>query len=295
MELNIGYTTSLSPFMGKLIRLNGGNCGQFFTRSPQTFKTTPFNPNDWFAIKEDFFESQVNFVIHSSFLINFCKKQETINYVHKLIMEDMKICSYLNCIGTIIHMGKNVEKLPYEEAFQNYVKNIKYTLHITRHITNIDHSGNEIKPMLILETGAGQGTEIATDLSELGRLRKSLDPEEAKRVGFCIDTCHIFTAGYDLRNKDFVESLDAYIEMSLGWANVKVIHLNDSLSKLNQKVDRHADISYGEITKTHKDCEGFIKFIKMCADRNIPMVLETPGDCVEYSKQISLIKGWCYD
>jgi deoxyribonuclease-4 len=281
--------------MGKLIRLDGGNCGQFFTRSPQTFKTVPFNPNDWLAIKEDLFESQVNFVIHCSFLINFCKKQETINYVHKLIMEDMKICSYLNCIGVIIHMGKNVEKLPYEEAFQNYVKNIKYTLHITKHIINIDHIGNEIKPMLILETGAGQGTEIATDLSELGRLRKSLEPEEAKRVGFCIDTCHIFTAGYDLRNEIFVESLETYIEMSLGWSNVKVIHLNDSLSKLNQKVDRHADISYGEITKTHKDCKGFIKFIKMCTDRNIPMVLETPGDCVEYSKQISLIKGWCYD
>jgi len=295
MELNIGYTTSLSQFMGKLIRLDGGNCGQFFTRSPQTFKTVPFNSNDWLAIKEDLFESQVNFVIHCSFLINFCKKQETINYVHKLIMEDMKICSYLNCIGVIIHMGKNVEKLPYEEAFQNYVKNIKYTLHITKYITNIDHIGNEIKPMLILETGAGQGTEIATDLSELGRLRKSLEPEEAERVGFCIDTCHIFTAGYDLRNETFVESLENYIEMSLGWSNVKVIHLNDSLSKLNQKVDRHADISYGEITKTHKDCKAFIKFIKMCTDRNIPMVLETPGDCVEYSKQISLIKGWCND
>jgi deoxyribonuclease-4 len=284
-ELNIGYTTSLSQHMGKLIRLDGGNCGQFFTRSPQTFKTVPFNPNDWIEIKKDLLESQVNFVIHCSFLINFCKKQETINYVHKLIMEDMKICSYLNCMGVIIHMGKNVEKLPYEEAFQNYVQNIKYLLYITRHIPN--------KPILILETGAGQGTEIATDLTELGRLRKSLEPEEAERVGFCIDTCHIFTAGYDLRNSKFVDSLDAYIEMSLGWSNVKVIHLNDSQSKLNKKVDRHADISYGEITKTHKDCASFIKFIKLCTDRNIPLVLETPGDCTEYSKQISLVKGWC--
>ena len=53
MSIKIGYTTSLSQHMGKLIKLDGGNCGQFFTRSPQTFKTVPFNPNDWISIKED--------------------------------------------------------------------------------------------------------------------------------------------------------------------------------------------------------------------------------------------------
>jgi deoxyribonuclease-4 len=181
-------------------------------------------------------------------------------------------------------MGKNTDKVSYEEAFQNYVENIKKILHITRNI--------EGKPKLILETGAGQGTEVATDLSELGRLRKSLTEEERERVGFCIDTCHIFTAGYDLRNEEFVKTLENYIEMSLGWENVLVIHLNDSLSKLNQKVDRHADISYGNITKTYKDTQGFIKFIKMCNDKNIPLILETPGDSADYAKQISLVKGW---
>ena len=184
-------------------------------------------------------------------------------------------------------MGKNTDKVTYEEAFQNYVENIKKILHITRHIKG--------SPKLILETGAGQGTEVATDLSELGRLRKSLTEEEQNRVGFCIDTCHIFTAGYDLRNETFVETLETYIEISLGWQNVLVIHLNDSLSKLNQKVDRHADISYGNITKTYKDVRGFAKFIKMCESKKIPLILETPGDCADYSKQISLVKGWVKD
>ncbi len=282
--MNIGYTTSLSQHMGSLIRLDGGNCGQFFTRSPQTFKTVPFEEDDWSLIKTDFTESKVKMVIHGSFLINFCKNPTSLDYAHKLILEDMKIASYLDCIGVIIHMGKNTDKLSYEEAFQNYVENIKKILHITRNITG--------KPKLILETGAGQGTEVATDLSELGRLRKSLTEEEQERVGFCIDTCHIFTAGYDLRNEEFVKTLENYIEMSLGWENVLVIHLNDSLSKLNQKVDRHADISYGNITKTYKDTQGFIKFIKMCNDKNIPLILETPGDCADYAKQISLVKGW---
>jgi deoxyribonuclease-4 len=149
--------------------------------------------------------------------------------------------------------------------------------------------------MLILETGAGQGKEVATDITELGMLRKNLTLEEQSRVGFCIDTCHIFTAGYDLRNMDFVNSFENYIELSLGWSNVKVIHLNDSLSKFNQKVDRHADISYGEITKSYKYTEAFIKFIKICHNKNIPLVLETPGDNTDYAKQINLVKNWIFN
>ena len=282
--MNIGYTTTLSQHMGNLIRLDNGNCGQFFTRSPQTFKTVQFLEEDWKLIKNDLIESKVRMVIHGSFLINFCKNPKSLDYAYKLILEDMKISSYLDSIGVIIHMGKNTDKVTYEEAFQNYVLNIKKILHITRHIPNC--------PRLILETGAGQGTEVATDISELGRLRKSLTEEEQERVGFCIDTCHIFTAGYDLRNETFVDSLENYIEMSLGWANILVIHLNDSLSKLNQKVDRHADISYGNITKSYKDVKAFVKFIKMCDMRNIPLILETPGDCADFSKQISLVKGW---
>jgi deoxyribonuclease-4 len=285
--MQIGYTTTLSNSMGELIKMDGGNCGQFFTRSPQTFKTVEFKEKDWNNIKDDMIKSNVNFVIHGSFLINFCKNPSSLNYAYKLIIEDMKICSYLNCIGVIIHMGKNTDKVTYEEAFSNYVTNIKNILYLTKHILNY--------PKLILETGAGQGTEVATDISELGKLRKSLTEEEMKRVGFCIDTCHVFTAGYDLSNEHFVKSLENYIEMSLGWSNVLVIHLNDSLSKINQKVDRHADISYGEITKTYEKTKSFINFIRLCKDRNIPLVLETPGNCSSYSNQISLVKGWMND
>jgi deoxyribonuclease-4 len=286
-NINIGYTTSLSQHMGNLIKLNHGNCGQFFTRSPQIFKTIPFDEKNWINVKKDIEESQVKFVIHGSFLINFCKNSSSIYYAHNLILEDMKISSYLNTVGVIIHMGKNTDNICYEEAFNNYIQNIKHILKITQHIPN--------SPMLILETGAGQGTEVATDITELGMLRKKLTLEEQSRVGFCIDTCHIFTAGYDLRNMEFINSFENYIELSLGWSNVKVIHLNDSLSKFNQKVDRHADISYGEITKTHKYTEAFIKFIKICHNKNIPLVLETPGDNTDYMKQINLVKNWILD
>ena len=80
--------------------------------------------------------------------------------------------------------------------------------------------------------------------------------------------------------------------MSLGWENVIVIHLNDSQSKLNHKVDRHADLLNGEITKTEKFTQSFIKFIKMCSNRDIPLVLETPGDSIDYSTQISILRDW---
>lgn len=285
--MQVGYTTNLSKSMAEVIKCDGGNCGQFFTRSPQTFKTIEFKEEDWIEIKNSININKVNFVIHSSFLINFCKNSSNIDYAYKLIIEDMKICSYLNCVGVIIHMGKNTDNIEYNDAFLNYVKNIKNILHKTKFIPN--------SPKLILETGAGQGKEVASDLSELGRLRKSLTDEEMKRVGFCIDTCHIFTAGYDLSNEKFVSSLENYIELSLGWSNVLIIHLNDSKSKINQKVDRHADLSYGEITKTYKKKQGLIKFIKICKNKNIPLILETPCDNASFSSQIALVKGWVND
>jgi endonuclease IV len=71
--------------------------------------------------------------------------------------------------------------------------------------------------------------------------------------------------------------------------------LNDSLSKFNQKVDRHADISYGEITKSHKYTEAFIKFIKICHNKNIPLILETPNINSDYMKQINLVKNWIFN
>ena len=79
--------------------------------------------------------------------------------------------------------------------------------------------------------------------------------------------------------------------MTLGWRNVKVIHLNDSKLQLNSKRDKHADICCGEIG----DCDGFRKFIRYCSVKHIPLILETPTDNLTHKEQIEIVRKWITD
>ena len=123
-------------------------------------------------------------------------------------------------------------------------------------------------------------------MNELAKLREFCINKD--RVKFCIDTCHIYSAGYDLSEEIFVISLENYIDNTLGWNNVIVAHINDSKECYNSRKDKHADIKSGEISK--KDLKSFMKFINYFNKRNIPMILETPSDTIDFKTQIQILK-----
>ena len=146
------------------------------------------------------------------------------------------------------------------------------------------------KSILILETGAGCGTEICTKLEKLGEIRDRVKSKYRHRVKFCVDTCHIFAAGYPIDDINYIDDIEAIIDIALGWENVAVIHLNDSKKECESCKDCHADIGKGFI-----GTDPLVKFVKMCAEKDIPIVLETP--CDEYNgkrfthkDQIRLVK-----
>jgi deoxyribonuclease-4 len=250
---------------------------QMFTRSPQCFKI--FN-TDFITPSKYAKKNNINIVIHSSFLINLCKSfdDNILQNGIKLLIKDLEISIDINAIGVVLHMGHNTIKKSDEDAEQNYINNINYVL-----------SKTPDKSVLILETGAGQGNEICTQLNKLGKLKDKIDKKYYHRVKFCIDTCHIYSAGYDLRNVSFVESLIKYIDNTLNWKNVILIHLNDSKTSFALNKDRHADITKGEICKN--DINGMKLFIKKCVDCNIPMILETPEDEMSFNDQMTIIKN----
>src|SRR6185436_9163643 len=122
---------------------------------------------------------------------------------------------------------------------------------------------------ILLETTAGQGTGLGHRFEQLGRvLRQVAAP---KRVGVCLDTCHVFAAGYDLRTPDtYRETMERFAE-AVGLEKLKAIHVNDSKRELGSRVDRHEQIGQGQI-----GVEGFRMLVN---DRNlssVPMLLETP-------------------
>jgi deoxyribonuclease IV len=125
------------------------------------------------------------------------------------------------------------------------------------------------KAVTLLETAAGQGTCVGCTFEELGRMIDAID--DKSRVGICIDTCHVFAAGYDIRTRDGYERMVDEVERYVGLDSVAAFHLNDSKKPLGSRVDRHEHIGKGEI--------GLDAFRFILNDRRfakIPKVIETP-------------------
>jgi deoxyribonuclease-4 len=123
--------------------------------------------------------------------------------------------------------------------------------------------------MLCLETTAGQGSSLGYRFEHLAAIRAGVTRRE--RVGICVDTCHIFAAGYEIRSQKAYEETMRQLDGVIGLNHVKCIHLNDSRRELGSRVDRHAHIGRGQI-----GLEGFRLLVNDPRLRHIPMILETP-------------------
>ncbi len=256
----------------------GANFFQIFLASPHKYAGKRNDDTQLALLKSKLEQYDQKLVIHANFMLNFCNEEKT--YKHKaavdLLIKDLKDCSKLGAIGVVIHMGKKL-KMDETYAINNYVKGVQKALRDTPESS-----------IVIFETGAGQGTEVCTKISHLGNLYRMFTPKERKRIKFCIDTCHVFAAGYDLSNERYIEIFDKMIETNLSWNNIACIHLNDSKCPLDSRKDRHADLGEGYIKKN-----GLKKFVQLCYKKGIPMVLETPCDSgLDRTKQIKMVKEW---
>jgi deoxyribonuclease-4 len=122
---------------------------------------------------------------------------------------------------------------------------------------------------ICLETTAGQGSSLGHRFEHLAAIREGM--KQRDRVGICMDTCHIFAAGYEIRGRAGYEQTMRQLDTVIGLDHIKCIHLNDSQRELGSRVDRHAHIGQGQI-----GLEGFRLLVNDPRLRHIPMILETP-------------------
>jgi len=242
----------------KKIKQVGGNIVQIFEPTYDITKN----------IKQITDKNKVKIVIHSSYMHNIANNWDTDSWWIKGIIKEIKTAAKLNAFGVVLHFGK-YKDLPKHKAINNMFTSLL-------HIHNSTINENNVK--IILETSTGQGTEMCYTLDELSYFYKKIHPIH-NRIGLCIDTCHIFSAGYDIRTKkDVLLYLEAFEEL-IGINKISLIHLNDSKVKLGEKKDRHESIG-----------EGYIGFngLKMIFDyfynMGIPIILETPNN--SYIKEI---------
>lgn len=236
------------------------NAMQIFTKSPRGRIVKPIDPRDLFLFKEICQKNNINYVIaHSSYLLNFGKALKDIPWAEKDLITDFERLHALGGTGVIIHVGKAMDA-DRETAIQNVIENAK------RIVDKTEHTGL----LYIIENTAGQGSEIGYRLEEAAKVWKGLKGFN-KRLKTCLDTAHVWAAGYDISNIKGVTDLFVQYNQLIGIENLSCIHFNDSKKERGSKVDRHANLGEGLIGK-----EGLISVAKFAVQNRIPLILETP-------------------
>jgi deoxyribonuclease-4 len=229
------------------------------------------------AFADDAERRGVRIVVHSSNLINLARQQDHDVWRRSLdcLVTDLQSSVKLRALGVVVHLGCAVGQ-SISDAEANYVAGILEAL--------LRAPGSRV----IIETSAHEGSEIAHNIIDLARLANRFPRSVRDRIGFCIDTCHIFAAGYDVSStygaNVFLESWDALI----GLDRVVCFHMNDSLGCCGSRLDRHVDIGAGEIWRHDKT--GLRRICQEAYRRRIPLILETPARDLPNVYQLALFR-----
>lgn len=209
-------------------------------------------------------------VVHSSYLVNLgSNNMETRKKSIETIKKELTHCHDLGIKYLIIHTGSG-----YKDNSQKCLDQIA---------SNLDKVFDETEntnTMILLENMAGQGSCVGSNFEQLGYILKNIKNE--KRVGICFDTCHAWAAGYNFSDSNSYKLMWKNFNKTIGFEKLKAIHINDSKTKFNSHVDRHAKIGQGTI-----GIEAFQLLINDPKLKNVIKILETPSDDYkEYEKEI---------
>ena len=247
------------------------NTFQFFPRSPRGGKAKALDSEDIAKFEELMSNSNINVILaHAPYVINLASKSEkTRNNAYEIFEDDLKRLSQLPNNLYNFHPGSHVG-----QGVEKGVELISCSLNKL-----IDENQ---KTTILLETMAGKGTEIGRTFEELEMIIEKVELDE--KIGVCLDTCHVYDAGYDIKNNldQVIDEFDTII----GLDRLKVIHLNDSKYGLNSHKDRHEKIGLGEL-----GLDAISNIINHKSFRNLPFYLETPNDVEGYKEEIKLLRG----
>lgn len=234
---------------------------QFFSRSPQGGPAPVLTKeivNNFKAglIMHDLKDP----IIHTPYFINLCSTNKKIRLGSiEIIRGELERASMLGVPYVVTHLGASKDMKP-ENALKEVAHALKKII-----------SGYNGSSMLLLENAAGSGTVIGSTFEQLAFLVAS--QKNTSRIGICLDTCHLFASGYDLRNTASVNKTMKMFDKVVGKKFLRYIHANDSKAKLNEKKDRHDHIGDG-----HIGTQGFKALMRHLYLKNIPVVLETNHD-----------------
>ena len=253
----------------------GANTFMFYTGAPQnTIRAElkrDITEKAWEYMKENNIDIN-NVICHAPYIINLANKEkiESWNFSISFLRNEIKRITEMGVNYIVVHPG-NALKLDREEALSNIALALNYII------------DEDTKPMILLETMAGKGSECGINIYELKSILDKVNLN--KKLGICLDTCHLNDSGVDIAQFD--EYLDDF-DREIGLDKVKCVHVNDSKNVIGSKKDRHANIGFGTI--------GFDNLLNVIYNpklKDIPKILETPyiKEYPPYKFEIAMIES----
>jgi deoxyribonuclease IV len=247
---------------------------QVFTRNQRQWKSKPLSKIEIENYAREIEKSQIRFTVsHDSYLINLASPQDNLlEQSREAFADEVERCEQLRIPYLIFHPGSHVgtgEKT----GLKNIAASINDTLATKQGYAT----------QLLLETTAGQGTNLGYRFEQLAEILEMV--KEPERVGVCVDSCHIFAAGYEIRTAEAYRSTMNQLDQVIGLDKVKAFHINDSKNPLGSRVDRHEHIGQGHLGE-----QAFRMILKDERFEGIPMVLETPGGEENFIRNLQLLK-----
>ena len=257
--------------MGKTALSIGADTFQFFTRNPRGSRAKPLDPEDARKLNELAAENHFAVLLaHAPYTINPCSaSEETRAFALEALQDDLLRLEATPHSLYNFHPGSHVG-----QGVDAGIDLIAGTLNqILR---------PEQTTTVLLETMAGKGSEVGSRFEELREILGRVELEG--HMGVCLDTCHVFDAGYDIVNN--LDGVLADFDRTIGLHRLKAVHINDSVFGLSSHKDRHAKIGEGKI-----GLEAFTRIINHPALRSLPFYLETPNELPGYKAEIELLRG----
>ncbi len=242
-----------------------------FTKNQRQWSTPPLTQKSIDAFRENcrahsFVPAAI--LPHDSYLINLGHPAPMeLERSRAAFLDEMQRCEALGLDKLNFHPGSHLKQISVDECLSRVAESINRVLEQTHGVT------------AVIENTAGQGSNVGFAFEHLAQIIDRV--EDKSRVGVCIDTCHAFTAGYDMRNP---ESVFAELDRVVGLHYLRGMHLNDTLKDRGSHVDRHAPMGTGEIG---------IACFQYIAQRfkEIPLILETPDE-TRWPDEIAMLKSW---
>jgi len=210
---------------------------------------------------------------HDSYLINLGHPdQDGLDKSRESFFEEMSRCERLGLDRLNFHPGSHLKRIDEHASLDRIAESINMALERTSGVT------------AVLENTAGQGSNLGFSFYQLAHIIERV--EDKSRVGVCIDTCHAFAAGYDLRTKEACDATFAEFDQVIGFKYLRGMHLNDAMRPLGSRIDRHSPLGDGEI--------GWECFRYIASDPrfdNIPLILETPDEA-RWAEEIAKLKAF---